>query len=560
MYRYSCCTVNLNSPLMQNSGWADVGQSVTLRLPEGGYLGDYSLGMTPGYGYPVRASSSLGGMAFNDLRVTDPAPVINSIVPSILDASTTVPVEITGTGFGTYGSASRVDIQGICGPCAVNSWSSTRIVVTVPVPSSAAGSYTLTVTSGGFSGNGFQQVPKPAPQQSTQASKPIYVNGVPVQFTLNSFSWYTSAGYYRDNSDWTQDSVSSEGTTLVQNPVWNSQTSEPAVFYPGQSEFPTISNLSLTASGNFSRPIKLRIVPGSGAPTWLQFNGSIDLSFSNGSASYQYAISSSAKPTSIDNLRNVSLLWQISADGGSSWTTIRTTTHTIFVTAGLPLMIGEGTCSPTPCETWPGSRPTAARLNLVTTRLKGKDSTLLNEVLTTVRAVFVAGSNSLFDPPYNRDLWGLIANPSALGFDCSTLALAAAFELLTIGRDSRFGLAYPTYDWNATGPKIGSYGQGSYLLWFPQPGVRSSGQAYEGFVFDVQTGNSYTLFPQAGPYPPEIFNATEQGGQDELTRAHLKVMFETLKPGLWAGQRPDQRWVIGDSFVSGPISFPVPIP
>ncbi len=78
-------------------------------------------------------------------------------------------------------------------------------------------------------------------------------------------------------------------------------------------------------------------------------------------------------------------------------------------------------------------------------------------------------------------------------------------------------------------------------------------------MFDVVTSNSYTLFPQGGPYQPEIFNSA-QVGQDDFTRAHIEVMFRTLQPSLWLGSRPDQRWVIGPLFVSGPIPFPVPIP
>lgn len=460
---------------------------------------------------------------------------------------------------------------------SVVSWSDSQIQVDVSVPVDDAGQKTLTVTSIGTTGNFFYAPQGQGPSTQNTATAQVRANASNPTVTLNSFRWHSTGAYYIDNVDWSQDSVSSDGTTLVEHPQWTSGRSDPIVLFPGLR--PTISDVVLSASGSFSGAAKVRVVSSTNSPPWLMFPSAIDVSFSNGTATYSFTgLDSSGTPSGIDNLRSVTLRWEVSFNGGLAWSAFGSTIHSLLVTANAPRSTPEAPCAPS-CVAFPGSRITAARLNYATLTFKGNDQTLRQEVFSRVRNQMKTGGRSVLDAgeAAYRDIWRLIttANTAATGFDCSTLALGSVVLLNLLGRDFGLHFAYATYDdrfggpnglpapqvaWNAAVMKTGAYGQDSRFLWFTNPDVRSSGQAYEGFVLDNSTQEAFTLYPLSGPIAADVFDQI-QNNQPLLVKVSFAVMRDTLRTSHWLFST-GQKWVgpPADDFVSGVVPFPVPLP
>src|SRR6202040_494233 len=86
----------------------------------------------------------------------------------------------------------------------------------------AVGTHTVTVTSNGVSGLGFQTGGNP-PSQSRGNGQMVVTPRPTV--TLKAVSWNVDAGgaqyvLYKQNTDWTTDKLADEGSTQVTNPMW----------------------------------------------------------------------------------------------------------------------------------------------------------------------------------------------------------------------------------------------------------------------------------------------------------------------------------------------------
>jgi hypothetical protein len=90
------------------------------------------------------------------IRLNDVTPNITGVSPSSLNAGTSTPVHITGTGFGTTPTLSATDSNNAITGVSVTSVGPNSIDATISVAASTpAENVTLTVTSHGYNGQGF---------------------------------------------------------------------------------------------------------------------------------------------------------------------------------------------------------------------------------------------------------------------------------------------------------------------------------------------------------------------------------------------------------------------
>jgi hypothetical protein len=166
---------------------------------------------------------------------------------------------------------------------------------------------------------------------------------VPAGSQLQSFTWsYPSGGaaalelMYQDQDpaaaavgSWYSDLLADEGSYLVTSPQWVSDTSgdgsaqrnDPAAYLSGSN--PAITNVNLTRPDGFTGSAVLRITE---AASLLVFPDTT-VTFSSGTASYSYAITSTqALPSNIANLTPL-LTWSLSIDGGSTFLPFAWTGH-----------------------------------------------------------------------------------------------------------------------------------------------------------------------------------------------------------------------------------------
>jgi hypothetical protein len=137
-------------------------------------------------------------------NVGDPSPVVQSVSPGVWNAGATTTVTVTGTGFGTAPALSFSDAS-----ITLNSYISrgdTGITAPVTVPASAPNeNVTVTVTSTGYNGSGFQSGGGSQPSHGSNTvnvqAKPICPSTAAVdQITSKSLpdhdepSWLTGVG------------------------------------------------------------------------------------------------------------------------------------------------------------------------------------------------------------------------------------------------------------------------------------------------------------------------------------------------------------------------------
>jgi hypothetical protein len=130
--------------------------------------------------------------------VGDPSPVVLGINPPIWPAGTTIPLTVTGTGFGTNPSVTIAGVGVLTPSPSVSGASDTTLNTSVPIAQNAPdGPATIQVQSHGISGSGFVQG---TPGQSSSGSNGADISAAPapvpqIMFMGNNVSGTTQTVY-----------------------------------------------------------------------------------------------------------------------------------------------------------------------------------------------------------------------------------------------------------------------------------------------------------------------------------------------------------------------------
>ena len=477
------------------------------------------------------------GEAVN-VHITTPAPVVlvasgTATVTAVAGLQQSLP----GTYSWTISDSTVAAIQG----STANS--------SVAVKGASAGKATLTVrfTCSGVDATGVHPF----------AEASIELDVFTVKLTNVGWGGGNFAMMKTGTDTFTNDEFGSEGDTAIVNPIWidantdgTPETNDPAAYAVGSS--PTLTGVTLTVSGpaGFSAPAKVKAGPAQNVSGVFNFPA-VDVTLSGTTVSVPDLTTADTVGPVVNN-STYDLHWNISADGGATYTEFGLSSHLLFVTIG------------TPSGYYANPGVTAKRIDRATAIARGTSD------LVTI-AQKMAAANELF-PGFDLDggtdvmgtnHWALL--DTGAGCDCISLSVLTTKHLRMIGITATEGKAYPTGG-NPPGNTDASDSETNVIGGVPVVlGFLAAGDfnRFEGFfeINDAGVRKAFTVDPVQGP----ILEATTSvsGGSvsgDKLLYNVIKTTLQTIQAHV-GGNAGKQFWFDAStgllvSSSNSPIPFP----